>query len=529
MKKIKFNDNKNSYSPVKKFGTFNTQKTQNFLNKKGQNILIKKPILRNNNKLDSIKETKFQSETKTKNTNYLNNQKNSTKNVIIEDKIDKVEIKNNIKNPINTNNNTSRKKSEDLIEKKEIKENKDVIVVLNNEVNNVNNEVKKEEIEKNDKKRDLKLTKEEINKLLNDINKTNTKSQSIDMIEQKNIESNDKIPLLNLKDKQKSLFNEIEKIHLQKKYLNEYSLNNLPMKNNTLYKKIKNNNIKKLKQNENNILQKINHVEQQLSQLNNKVNTINNINRKEEYIEKSKQETKDEEKDKKYKKIMIESNLAYKNLLKNAEESLEKRIKEMNLIEKEEIEKKKLEIMERIKNEKKLEKERRKKIQLQAAKSKVYINNNLKGKKKNYLFIKMATSFEKREEKLINKIKKKRLKLIDDDEQKEIKKNDYLAKKKLEMIENMNNLHQIWKERSDLLPKYKSPIYEKILYSEENIKENEKIKLENKKQLYYNKEKFCKEKIHLPPINNLLLKQRENKYSASLKKNSIKEIKNKNL
>ena len=69
----------------------------------------------------------------------------------------------------------------------------------------------------------------------------------------------------------------------------------------------------------------------------------------------------------------------------------------------------------------------------------------------------------------------------------------------------------MWKERSDLLPKYKSPLFEKVLYSEENIKESEKNKIENKKRLYYEKEKYSKEKIHLPPISNILRREREQK------------------
>ena len=107
-----------------------------------------------------------------------------------------------------------------------------------------------------------------------------------------------------------------------------------------------------------------------------------------------------------------------------------------------------------------------------------------------------------------------------------MERNDYLEKKKLEMIENTNNLHKIWKERNNLLPKYKSPIYQKILYSEENVKENEKIKLENKKKLYNDKEKYCKEKIHLPPISNIQRREREKKKYVSLKKNLIKGKKN---
>jgi len=165
-----------------------------------------------------------------------------------------------------------------------------------------------------------------------------------------------------------------------------------------------------------------------------------------------------------------------------------------------------------------LEKKRKKEIYLEVTKNKPYINNkNERGKKSNYLYFKMATSFEKKEEKLIKNQKKIKLKINEDNEKKENDRNDYLEKKKLKMVENMNNLHQMWKERSNLLPKYKSPLYEKILYSEENNKENEKNKLENIKRLYYEKKQYSKEKIHLPPISNILRREREGKNIGILK------------
>lgn len=198
-------------------------------------------------------------------------------------------------------------------------------------------------------------------------------------------------------------------------------------------------------------------------------------------------------------------------------------------MEREEIKKKSLELMEKIKYGKIIEKKRRKEIIMEVAKNRPYINcNNVGGQKKNYLYFKMATSFDKKEERLLKKQKNIKIKLKDNNEQKEIMRNDYLEKKKKEMKDNINNLHQMWKERSDLLPKYRSPLFEKVLYSEENMKENEKNKIENKKRLYFEKEKYSKEKIHLPPISNLLRKEREQK-NIDLQKKNITKRKNSNL
>ena len=85
------------------------------------------------------------------------------------------------------------------------------------------------------------------------------------------------------------------------------------------------------------------------------------------------------------------------------------------------------------------------------------------------------------------------------------------------MKENINNLHKMWKERNFKLPKYRSPLFEKALLSEEDCKKFESDKLESKKLLYLNRENYVKEKIQLPPINILLRK--ENSQRIKLIKN----------
>ena len=72
------------------------------------------------------------------------------------------------------------------------------------------------------------------------------------------------------------------------------------------------------------------------------------------------------------------------------------------------------------------------------------------------------------------------------------------------MTENINKLHKIWKERNSLLPKYRSPLLQKALISDENMKKIENDKIEKQKLLYLNKENYAKKLIQLPPINKLL-------------------------
>ena len=518
MKKVKNNNSKISFSE-RKINSFKIQKNQ-ILSKKEENKLIKKPISSNiKNNQDKIKETNIQTEMKSK-INYINGNKinNIKENKVKEKKNDIIEEENNIK-----------KKSEEIIDNKEAisinndKENNSGNDNSNNDNNNdnanaSNNELKGKEKDNNSY---LKLSKEEINKLLKANKTIENKSHSNDNIILDNKLNFDKKNQLKiLTDKKKSLFNEVDKIFQKKRYMNEASFNNLSQ-NNIFHKNIKNDYIKNLEKNENNILQKINLIEQAI----NNVNNVNNTS--DEYKEKY------NEFNKKYKELIIQNSKIYKKIRNDAEITLQKKMKEYELIEKEKIKKNNYELMEKIKNEKLLEKKRKKEINIEVAKNKIYINcYNKGGQKKNYLYFKMATSFDKKEEKLIKNQRNLKSKLIGDNEQKDNLRNDYLEKKKKEMEENINNLHQIWKERSDLLPKYKSPLYEKVLYSEENIKEKEKNKIENKKKLYYKKEKYSKEKIHLPPISNILrrdTKQKKNEFSKNFVKKKFNNLSTDNL
>ena len=487
MKKGKINTSKITFSTDKKSNNFKAQKNQIMI-KKEQNKVIKKPIPSNiKNNQNKIKETKFQTETKSK-FKYNNENKN---NNIKDNKIE--ENKNNINEEENTN----------ITEKNgEIVENKEQNLINEDNANNANDN-NNDEIKEKDNSH-LKLSQEEINKLIN-INKPPSikKSQFNDNINlDNNINFTDKNKLKVLTDKKKSLFNDIDKINQQRRYINEGSLNNLSQ-NNIFQKNIKIDNIKNLEKNEKSVIQKINLIEEEINSINNKNNNIT----KEEYKEKLNNEF-----NKRYKDLIIQNSQIYNKIKKDAELTLEKKMKEYELIEKEKIKKSNYELKEKIKNEKLLEKKRKKEIILEVSKNKPYINcTNIGGQKKNYLYFKMANSFDKKQEKLIKKQKQIKSKLVIDNEQKDNLRNDYLEKKKKENEEKFNNLHQMWKERSDLLPKYRSPLYEKVLYSEENIKENEKNKIENKKRLYYEKEKYSKEKIHLPPISNILRRDKDQK------------------
>ena len=441
---------------------------------------------------------------------------------------------NNLKtqNPLYKNNKEEKIRKNTQIENKneikneEIVEKKDAFIVLNNEENeekkendenngnNNNEEINKNDInkEETDKNAYLKLTQEEINKLINNVK---TKSQINENFFKNNIIINnnkkENKTLKNLIEKQNNLFNDMDKIKLKKKYLNEYSLNNLS-KNNKLYKNIQKDTLKNLEQTENNILEKITSINQQIKDINkNKRDNENEDNQKPE-------EKKEVKKEKKVKSD--EKYLPYQKIMKDAEKGMIKKGKEFDKYEKEKNLQKSLEIIEKIKKGKEFEKSRSKKIKLEVVKTRPFINSYNKRNKKNYLYIKMANSFEKKKKELISNSKKNKNSA---DDKKEFNLNDYLTKKKIESKENTNKLHKLWKERSNILSKYKSSSYFKVLYSDEGFKQKEKKIKENIKKLYNDKEKYSKEKIHLPPISNILKREREKEYVLIKKRNILKK------
>ena len=438
------------------------------------------------------------------------------------------------KTPINNSSTNNKNKGENMsnksLTKVKLKENK---TKANNskdskskKKNNNKKNAKKDDTKKSNtkekKKREkikfnLKLTKKEISKLLNDLKQKNIPmKKSSDNILLKNINNNEKKIIKNLSEKQKNLYNDIEKINKQKSYFGEYSFNNLQKKN-LFYKNIQSDSIKNLEENKKNILQKISAINQQIKDFSTPNKTLNydliNTNSlyKEDYLEKIRQEKNFQEIAEKIKILKNQSVLTVKNRIKDAELNQEKRNNELDLIKKEDNEKKDKELMDKIIEEKKIVEQRREEMNAKMEMFKPFIKKNMeKGRNHNYLYMKMATSFEKNEDEYKNKILKN--KTIEEKEiNKELEKKDFLIKKRLEGKENAKALHKIWKKREDLLPKYISPMYVKVISSEENIKKDEINKINIKKKLYDIRQKYGKEKVHLPLITNLVKRPEEKK------------------
>ena len=462
MKNVKFNNANKRFSSNPKNTNYNRNQSKNNFNTKENNRITKKSIQQDNNN----------------NSNNFKN-KNDSKIIIKQQR----------------NNNIKGKNPKIKIGKKEVelKDNNN-----NKDKNNTENKIKKKF------SYNLKLSNEELVKIINNkiIPKTSkiSKSQTNNNIYKYN---NENLTLKFLKEKQKSLHNLINSINSKKNYLKESSLNNLSKKN-VIYKNIQKEKMKLLSNSEQTILDKMGLIQSQIDKINNQ-NYYKIMKKEDEKVEKN----MEKEYKSKFRKYKIQNQKMYENNFKNADINLEKKLDSFLLLEKNQEEQQKEELKKKIKRTHSLELKRLEKINSEAKKNQKYINkNNERGDANNYLYFKLEKSFVEKEKEYINNSKtKKILRNVNKDKDKEREREEYLNKKRMEMEENISNLHKMWKERSYKLPKYKSPLFEKALLSEEDCKKNENDKSEIKKLLYLNRENYSKEKIQLPPINYILKKE----------------------
>ena len=160
-------------------------------------------------------------------------------------------------------------------------------------------------------------------------------------------------------------------------------------------------------------------------------------------------------------------------------------------------------------NEKNKIKERKKKIDEQILKIKDQIKNekNKVHPLKNYLFYKMANSFEEKERNLYkNKKMEKKAQIVGKDELKQLHEKMKETKMELERKakEKAISMKKSWHSRSLILPKYKSPMI-KIIEENEKIKIKEEEEKQIKKNKFYeDKKNYFKDMVLLPKINESL-------------------------
>ena len=244
--------------------------------------------------------------------------------------------------------------------------------------------------------------------------------------------------------------------------MKEESLSNIQIPNfktnNSQFKVI--NNLDKQKEN---LLEKISFVSQQIYSINEnqKNNSSLNENSKEDYSENI------------LKRFIFNNNFIQKD---NIKIDFKKKIRNQELINQQNLKNESKDISKNNRNKKE-------ENNLSNKKNKSFINNIIKpNKKSGYLYKKMTNSFDEKEQNYIKEKLKSKIYDIKKLSKLDIKYNS--LKKKIIKLEKLDNLHKLWKERSELLPKYVSPLFKNIISSEENEKKNEKDKIEKKKLLY---------------------------------------------
>ena len=342
-------------------------------------------------------------------------------------------------------------------------------------------------------KYNLNLTQKDLKILVTNFelkkNRKNTSLKKFDNI------INEKLVLKNLTNKRNDLYCELSKISKQNSKLEEESLNNIQIPN-LINENSQKGIIKNIKYNKEILLDKISSLNDQIYEIK-KLQKINsNINdfSKEEYSENLWKEyifnnMKNWNKTLNIKRKIVDSELNIRNIVKNnsimSPKQKKNNIKNTILITQD-----KSNNYESSSNQKK---------------SEFFINNIIKENRNNgYLYQKMSSSYDEKEQKYLKERLKSKFINIKKSNKLDIKYNS--LKKKIYNLENLNKLHKMWKERSDLLPKYVSPIYKKIINTEENIKKEEKEKIEKRKLLYELKQNYAKETIKFPPISLILRK-----------------------
>ena len=383
----------------------------------------------------------------------------------------------------------------------------------NKEKKNKEKNKEKDKEKKNEKNKNklLILNDKDLKILMKNFNlKRNTSPISSKNFFLKKNTDNENLILKNLNNKSKELQNEISKINEQKSYMKEeISLNGIKRPY-LIDKKPQIKLIKTLKENSENLLGKISSVNQLIYEIEKEKNisSINNIS-KENYSENIRKELL-------FNGLYINNKKIHK---RNKIINLKKQIRNPYIYQEKVNSNSKLS-KNNIKNNDDLKKDESiSKIE----KNRLSLDNIiLKNRNNGYLYQKMASSFDEKEEIYRKeKIKNKTYEI------KKINKLDInynLLKKRINNLEKLDNLHKMWKDRSDLLPKYVSPFYKQTLEAEEKMKKEEDDKYKKIKTLYESKMNYGK-KVNIPPIN-IFLKKDWNKKEFKLNLNKPKRNSN---
>jgi hypothetical protein len=313
-----------------------------------------------------------------------------------------------------------------------------------------------------------------------------------------------------LKEKENSLCLEINAIKQKRSQLNSYSFEKLGGKN-IIENNIRETELKKLKQKENNLLGKLENIKVQISDLINNEKKLNRKNNIKEFLEKLNNNETTKNIIKKTKSIEAESNIYRQKHMLDLEKAKNKKINEINKKEEELMNNRIQNLRAQRQREIELMRKRKKQIDEKIEKTKKYIQNKPIFDPENYLYNKLANQFEENEKKLLYQQKMDRkTKMSGIEEINIVKRRIIESKYELEKrrIEKTNEMHQLWHSRSLIMPKYQSKTLQKLNEYEAKQAEDEEKEKIKKVILVKEKEKYG-ENVPLPPISEKLKGERE--------------------
>ena len=482
-------------------------------------------------KMDKILETNFEKEPE-KNDIEENLKKEKTSRLLTEEK----EVNKSKKEPTLTQNEGTQRNDELLNNSLEKEENKSK-EKENNEIKEKNN-LNQDEVNNNNIIKMLNLTNNDIMNLVKSQsyltnlpiskNKKNKTNETNDVNELRIKKEHEKT-YNNLKEKENSICIGINAIKHKRENLENFSYELIGTKN-VVENNIINNELKRLKNNENNLLEKLQSVKQQIVTLINDEKKINRKNNIKEYLERINSEITNDFSTKS-KTLESEINKSRKKQHQDLEKAIARKENEFKK-QKEEEKKIKAEFIKEFrKKEQEIIHKRKMEVNKKMEEAKKYAKNSTHFDPQNYLYNRLANKFEEKEKQFLDLQKKEKRKISGIEEISIVKRRIIECKYELEKrrIEKTNQMKQLWHSRSVAVAKYPSNILKQLNeYDLKKIEEEEKQKMK-KIVLSKEKERYVKENVALPPINEKLKNEREKRQITFLNmegKERVKCIKN---
>lgn len=454
-----------------------------------------------------------------------------TSNLMTEEK----DINNSQKEQIPTQNegtqknddllNNSLDKEENKSQEKNINEIKEDNNINSNEINN-NNIAKMLNISNNDI---MNLVKSQsyLTNLPIPKSKQTQKNENNDL-NNKIITKENKKTYNSLKEKENSICKVINAIKQKRESLENFSYEIIGTKN-VVESNIVNSQLKKLKKNENSFLEKLQSVKEQIVSLINNEKKVDRKNNIKEYLERLNSEGAMDFSNKS-KTLESEISKFRQKKYEDLEKARIKRENEMNK-QKEDEKKSKQEFLKEFhKKEKEIIHRRKMEVDEKMKEAKKFAKNHINFDPNNYLYNRLANKYEENEKKLLDKQKLEKKKISGIEEISIIKRRIIECKYELEKrrIEKTNEMKQLWHSRSVAVAKYPSNILKQLHeYDLKKVEEEEKEKMK-KIVLSKEKERYVKENVALPPINEKLKNEREKRQITFLNmegKERVKKIK----